>query len=262
MKRKTWVIIGLVVAGGLVVLGQPTSVSAKLRMVLVSLCTPFVKLGDYIPAVHSRRLLADENRHLQAENNLLRQQVRALSETGQENLELRRLLQFKEHPTFRAIGAQVIGRDASNWWKSLQIDQGYADGIRENMPVVNADGVVGKTVEVTAGECRVLLLTDPNCKISALLQDTRDPGVAGGGEDAFGRAPRCLMTFVDRRATVKPGEAIITSGMGGAFPKGLRVGTVVSAQLDRQSGLYQNIEVRPSVDFRRLEHVMVILSRE
>ena len=262
MKQHNWVMMGLLLAGLIVLIGQPTAVSSKLRGVMVNLGTPFVQLADHIPSVHSRRELAEDNRRLRAENNLLAQQVNALAETGREYLELRRLLNFQQHVHFRAVGATVIGRDASNWWKSLQIDRGLRDGLRDNLPVVNAEGVVGKIVRVTPGESRVLLLVDPNCKVSGLLQDCREPGVVSGIDAAFGRTPSCVMTFVDRGAQIKPGETVITSGMGGLFPKGLRIGVVAARRLNRESGLYQDVEVKPAVNFLRLERVMVILGSE
>jgi rod shape-determining protein MreC len=249
LKRKNWVIIGLLVAGWISFLGQPTTISTKLRMIFVQLSTPFVKLGDYIPAVKSRRDLDKQNRELRTENEVLRQQVRALAEAGNENLRLTHLLKLTEHSSFRTIGARVIGRDAGNWWKSIQIDRGTNDGIRENLPVLNADGLVGKVVKVTRGEARVLLLIDPNCKVSAVLQDSRQPGVVAGTQ----------MTYVDCAAKIKPGENVITSGLGGIFPKGILIGAVVKAELNPQTGMYQDVEIKPAVDFRRLEEVVVIL---
>ena len=81
---------------------------------------------------------------------------------------------MKDHSAFRTITARVIGRDASNWWRSLQIDRGSNDGLTNNLAVLNADGLIGKTIEVTHGQARVLLLSDPNCKAAAFLQDTRE----------------------------------------------------------------------------------------
>jgi rod shape-determining protein MreC len=262
LNRRNWVIIGLLVVGWIVFLGQPTTFSARLRMIFVQLCTPFVNLGDHFPFVQSRRLLAKQNEQLRQDNDQLRQQVRALSETGDENLRLHRLLELKEHPGFHTITARVIGRDASNWWKSLQIDRGSNDGLRQDMAVLNAEGLIGKTISVTKGEARVLLLTDPNCKVSALLQDTREPGVASGVEAAFTFSPRCLMTYVNLGAKVKPGENVITSGLGGVFPKGILIGAVTRTQLNRQTGMYQDVEIKPAVDFRHLEEVIVILGQQ
>jgi rod shape-determining protein MreC len=217
-------------------------------MIFVQLSEPFVKLGDYIPAVKSRRDLDKQNRELRTESEVLRQQVRALAEAGNENLRLTHLLRLTEHTGFKTIAARVIGRDASNFWKSIQIDRGSQNGLRENLAVLDADGLIGKVVQVTRAEARVLLLIDANCKVSALLQDSREPGVVAGTR----------MTYVDRNAKIKPGENVITSGLGGIFPKGIFIGTVVKAELNRQ-GMYQDLEIKPAVDFHRLEEVVVIL---
>jgi len=217
-------------------------------MIFVQLSTPFVKLGDYIPVVKSRRDLDRQNRELRAENETFRQQVRALGEAGRENTRLTHLLNLPQHTGFKTIGARVIGRDAGNWWKSIQIDRGSNDGVHENPPVLNADGLIGKIIKVTRGEARVLLITDSNCKVSVLLQDSRLPGVVAGGQ----------MTYVDRNAKITPGENVITSGLGGIFPKGILIGTVVKAELNRQ-GMYQDVDIKPAVDFLRLEEVVVIL---
>ncbi len=248
--------------GWIVFLGQPTRFSAKLHMVFAQLCTPLVELGDYVPFVQSRRLLARENEELRHDNDLLRQEVRALGETGRENLRLRQLLDLKQHTAFRTVRARVIGRDASNWWKSLLIDRGSNDGLADNMAVLNADGLIGKTISVTRGQARVLLLIDPNCKAAALLQDTREPGVVSGVEAAFNFSPRLRMTYVNRDAKVTPGESVITSGLGGVFPKGILIGTTTRARMNRQTGMYQDVDITPAVDFRRLEEVIVIAGQE
>jgi rod shape-determining protein MreC len=248
-----------VVVGWILFLGQPTTVSTKVRMIFVQLCTPFVKLTDSIPVIHWHRNLEKANEQLRADNANLLQQNRALAETGRENLRLQRLLNLKEHLTAKTIGARVIGRDASNWWKSIQIDRGQQDGVSVNCAVCSADGVIGKTVTVTKGQSRVLLLIDPNCKAGAVLQDCRQPGIVAGVDEPFGRVPRLQMMFVDRDAKIKTGEAIYTSGLGGVFPKGILIGTVAGAKLNAQSGMYQDVEVKPSADFQRLEEVLVIL---
>jgi rod shape-determining protein MreC len=254
--------IGLLVVGWIVFLGQPTRFSARLHMIFVQLCTPFVELGDSIPFVQSRRLLARQNEQLRHDNDLLRQEVRALSETGRENLRLRQLLDFKQHSAFHVVTARVIGRDTSNWWKSLQIDRGSNDGLADNMAVLNADGLIGKTISVTRGQARVLLITDPNCKVAGLLQDTRGPGVVSGVDTAFTVSPRLMMTYVSRDAKVTPGENVITSGLGGIFPKGILIGTTARTRINKQTGMYLDVDITPAVDFRRLEEVIVIVGQE
>lgn len=255
LKHKDWVIIGLVALGWVMFLGQPTAVSARLRGALARLTSPLVKLGDWFPTVRSRRELAAENQKLRTEIEALRQRERTAREMARENRRLERLLDMKSRVPHTTIAARVIGRDASNWWKSIQIDRGLQDGVRENMAVVNADGLVGKTVAVTRGEARVLLLLDPDCKVSALLEESREPGVVQG----VTAQARCEMLYVNRAATVKPGEVVLTSGLGGIFPRGLPVGAVLEAGLDAQSGMYQRIALEPAVDFHRLEEVLVIV---
>jgi rod shape-determining protein MreC len=251
--------MGAVVVGWIILLGQPTAFAGKCRAVFARLVTPFVKIGDYIPVIHYNRSLAAENAKLRDDNTRLQQQLATLAEAGRENINLHALLNYKKHVPLRTVGAHVTGHDAGNWWKSIQLDRGSADGLRENLAVVNADGLVGKVVSVTQGEARVLLLIDPNCKVSALLQDTREAGVLAGRDEAFTTDPSCLMTFVNRNAKPRKNETVITSGLGGIFPKGIVIGTVVSAGLNPQTGMFQDIVVKPHVDFRRLEEVLVIL---
>jgi rod shape-determining protein MreC len=247
-------VVALLVAGWIVLIGQPTAIATKLRLISVQLSTPFVKLGDYIPVIKSHRDLDNQNLELRAANDLLRQQLRAFDATVAENLRLNKTLAFKERLPYRTLGARVIGRDASNWYKSLQIDRGTADGLRPDLAVLNADGLIGKITSVTRTEARVLLLTDPNCKASALLQTSREPGIVTGTDKAG-----LQMIYVSRTAVIHPNEPVISSGLGGVFPKGIFIGTVVKGRLDPQTGLYQTLELKPAVDYRRLEEVVVIL---
>ena len=252
-------IIGLFVLAWALLLGQPTAFGAGLRTFFVRLATPFERLGDLVPVIRFHRDLSDANDRVRAENVLLRQQITELEHQRAENAQLRALLQIKKAAPWRTVGARVIGRDASNWWQSIQIDRGSDDGLRPNQPVLSAGGLVGKTVAVTRGECRVLLLIDPACKTGAMIRRTRELGIAGGAAAALRREPRLQMTFVDRQSSVEVGDAVDTSGLGGIFPRGILIGKVTDADLDSQSGMYQNIEIQPAADFRRLEEVMVIV---
>lgn len=222
-------------------------------MFFVQLSTPFVRLGDLIPTVKERRDLDRQNRELRTENELLRQQARALELTGSENLRLQQLLAFKQRNNLRALGARVIGRDISHWFRSIQIDRGSNDGLRPNLTVVTAAGVIGKTITVTPGESRVLLLTDPNCKTSALLEGSRAHGILVGAT-----GPNLLMTYIPPGTAIKAGETVITSGLGGVFPKGLLLGTVLRTRFNPETGMYLDAELIPSADFQRIEEVLVI----
>jgi rod shape-determining protein MreC len=251
----------LLVVGWIMFLGQPTRVATTLRLALVRLCTPLVKLAEWIPVIRSQRELSRENASLRAENQQLRQQVRVLSEDVRQSLRLQQV-PFRVSPPLRALGANVIGRDASNWWKTIQLDRGANHGVRENMAVVRGDSIVGKTISVTAGESRVLLVSDPNCKVSAILQDNRQPGVVAGVEDAFTREPRCRLTFIQRDTTVHSNDLVVASGLGGVFPKGFIIGHITSAGLNKNTGMYQDADVKPAADLLRLEEVAIIMGAE
>jgi len=247
------------VVAWVILLGQPTSFSAGLRGFFVRLVTPFERLADLIPVIHTNRTLEHHNAALREENARLSQQLRELQHAQAENEQFRALLEIKKAAPWRTVGARVIGRDASSWWQSLQIDRGSADGVRVNQPVVSATGLIGKTISVSEHQSRVLLLLDPNCKAGAVLQSAREPGIVSGPQGALAREPRLQMTFVDRATSVKLGDNVYTSGLGGVFPKGILIGTVTGADLDPQSGMYQNVELKPAADFRRVDEVMVIV---
>jgi rod shape-determining protein MreC len=254
--------MGLLVAGWIIILNQPNAVSTRLRSVVVSVGSSFLKVGKVIPTVSSRRALAGENERLRAENDQLRRDQARYAEVLREYTEMQRLLRLsQENAGQRVVAARVIGRDTSNWWKTIQIDAGGAQGVREDQAVINGDGLVGRVISVTGGESRVLLLVDPNCKVSALVQDSREPGVVVGGDSAFAVKPICRMTFVERAAAVTAGQRVVTSGLGGLFPKGIPIGEVTDTRLNAQTGMYLDVDVKPAVDFHRLEHVLVVVNR-
>lgn len=193
-----------------------------------------------------------ENRRLQEENRLLQSELSRLEEVSLENQRLRRLLEFKETQTVKTLPARVIAEDATSWFRTVVIDKGYEDGVNEGQPVVAAAGVVGRVLRNGPRESRVLLITDAASAVAALVQDSRSRGVCRG------QGRTLAFDFVLRKESLEPGEAVITSGMGGIFPKGLLIGHVSS--IDRaEFGLFQAVEVVPAVDFSRLEEVLVLL---
>lgn len=248
----------MVIVGWVIVLGQPNWLGETLRGTLSQVVMPLVRVADGLGWPASSRALRRENEALRRQLEQLRLREHLAQDLARENLRLERLLAMRSRLPYSVVGARVIGKDASNWWRSVLIDRGRADGVRENHVVVGADGLVGKVVFVSHRTARVLLVLDEGCRVSALLEESREPGVVqgvpGGG--------RCEMRYVARAARVKPGEAIVTSGMGGIFPKGLLIGRALEARLDAQSGLYQRVEVEPATDFRRLEEVLVLWPTE
>jgi len=204
--------------------------------------------GHYLYLVDT----AEDNRRLLEENRTLRAVLAQSEEVRLENQRLRRLLDFKEAQEIETLPARVVAEDASSWFRTVMIDKGTEQGVVEGLPVVVAEGVVGRVIRSSPRYARVLLVTDASSAVASLLQDNRARGVCRGqGEEL-------VFDFVLRQEDVHVGDRVVTSGMGGVFPKGLVVGHVRS--VDRQEfGLFQAIEVTPAVDFSHLEEVLVLL---
>jgi rod shape-determining protein MreC len=195
---------------------------------------------------------AEDNRNLVEENRTLRAVLALSDEIRLENDRLRLLLDFKETQDLVMLPAKVIAEDASSWFRTVTIDKGSEQGVTEGLPVVVAEGVVGRVVRSSPGFSRVLLVTDASSAVASLLQGNRARGICRG------KGEQLVFDFVLRQEDVGVGDRVVTSGMGGVFPKGLVIGLVES--VDRQEyGLFQLIEVTPAVDFSHLEEVLVLL---
>lgn len=196
-----------------------------------------------------------EREELARRLKMLEAQNSRLLEYRSENGRLRKLLNFSDQTRLKGVAATVIGRDASNWIRTITVDRGAAHFVEPELPVVDGEAVVGQTTVVTNDSAKVLLLTDRSSSIDALVQRSRAMGVLEG-TGGFSLKLR----FVVKEDSVKPGDRIIASGLGGVFPKGTLLG-VVSAVNTPVSGLFHEIEVKPSVDLERLENVLVVTDR-
>lgn len=207
--------------------------------------------NGYIALVHVRR----ENRILRDELDRALNNNHQYREAMAENIRLRKLLQVKEGHPAPTLTAQIIGRDPSLWFHTLTIDRGTSDGIEKGMPVINAEGVVGQIMETSRSTAKVLLAHDPNSAVNALVQKNRVQGIVKGeGSQAY------TMLYILKNADVEEGDLIVTSGLGGSFPKGIPVGTVASVTKSKR-GMFQNITITPAVNFSRMEHLIVILQQ-
>jgi rod shape-determining protein MreC len=198
--------------------------------------------------------LKEENLQLQEEVRRLRRENDELRESAQAVERLQRLLLFKERVPATMIPAEVIAYSPSAWFRTIVINKGLRDGVRQGMPVVTWEGVVGRVMRTSPGSSIILLVIDRNSSVDVLVQRTRTKGIVEGDGES-----RCQLRYVPRTADIQIGDRIITSSLGGVFPKGLSMGDVVRVA-QKEYGLFQQVEVRPSADFLRLEEVMVILS--
>ncbi|HJX39327.1 MAG TPA: rod shape-determining protein MreC [Anaerolineae bacterium] len=178
-----------------------------------------------------------------------------LREAEIENVNLRAQLNFKQaNPSFKLLSAQVIGRDPSNLAGYLIIDRGREEGVAVGMPVLTDRGLVGRVTETAPHSSKILLITDPSSSVNALIQESRATGVVQGSV-----VQGLVMRYIQQTEEVKPGDLVLTSGLGGNFPTRLIVGQVTSV-VKKDVELFQQAQIRPSVDFGRLEMVMVLTS--
>jgi rod shape-determining protein MreC len=195
---------------------------------------------------------AEENRRLKKELGQCSQQLNDCGETGLANQRLRHMLGFEPDIQRPMIAARVVGRDPSPWAKTVVVDKGIADGVNQSAPVVIPEGIVGVVVEASAHYAKVLLLIDPNSAVDGLVQSTRARGIVKGGGEGI-----CIFDYVLRKHSVSVGDTVVSSGLDGIFPKGLRVGRI-SEIVRQNAGIFQKVSVTPSVDFEILEEVFVI----
>ncbi|HDZ89320.1 MAG TPA: rod shape-determining protein MreC [Deltaproteobacteria bacterium] len=230
------------------------------EQLIVEITAPFQKLirvtidftkdfwFNYFYLVDARQ----ENIRLKREVNSLRMENSRYRELLATHERLRQLLQFKDVIRQPVTAAQVIGIDPTGWFKSVIIDKGGRAGLKWDMPVVNASGVVGRIVSVSPHYAKVLLIIDQNSAVDCLTQESRDRGMVKGLSTDV-----CRMDYMAKSSDVTVGDTVITSGLGGIFPKGLPVGRISKVK-DLPGELFKGVEVTPSVDFSKLEEVLVI----
>lgn len=240
------------------------AVVSFVRQAVLFTVSPFIKLTAVTAGSVSHvwqnyvdlRGLRQENLRLQREAVLLQRRIDQLEEQVLETQRLQGLLAMREAWRAEFVAARVVGKDATNWFKTILIDRGGRAGMRRNLPVVGPDGLVGRIVEVTPSTSKVQLITDPLSAAGVLMQRTRVTGIVIGNLDA-GLRVRYLPLLAD----VVVGDEVVTSGMGGVFPKGIPVGRVTA--VERKSGaLFQEAVLQPKVDLSRLEEVVILMNWE
>jgi rod shape-determining protein MreC len=195
---------------------------------------------------------AEENLQLKKALGQSLQRLNRCSETQLANDRLRHLLGFEAPSARPMIAAQVVGKDPSPWSKTVIVDKGSNNNVRPGAPVVVPEGIVGVIVEASPQYAKVLLLIDPNSAVDALVQRTRARGIVKGGGAGY-----CVFDYVLRKHEISVGDTVVSSGLDGVFPKGLRVGRI-SEIVRLNAGIFQRVSVTPTVDFEILEEVFII----
>lgn len=262
--RKIWALLFVLLALFCVIFFaargrfQATASTSTVGTVLAPFEMVFSYVGQQVQYVTANlweiATVHEQNKRLKDEVEQLRQQNTMAEEYAAENARLRELLAYKQSvQQFDLLAARVIGRDAALWTSTIVVDRGSKDGVRENMPVVTGKGLVGRVTEVAPLSSKVQLILDVRSSVGTLIQRTesRVTGIVTGTMD---NPYMPQMVNIPRNADVQDGDAIVTSGFGGIYPKGIPVGSVVSQHSD-DTGLLKIAVVETAVDFLSLIHI-------
>ncbi len=200
-----------------------------------------------------------ENARLKAELAQHNQTLLDLDEAHRENERLRELLNYAGSlGDGEYVTAAVIGKSTGIWFDTFTIGAGRNRGIDVNMPVICANGLVGVVSEVGANWCKVTSIIDPDMAVPVMIERTRDGCMVRGVLDTVAADKQMELYYLPAdRTDLMPGDIVMTSGIGGIYPKGIRVGTVKEVMTSTGSGV--NAIITPAADFLHIEEVMVII---
>jgi rod shape-determining protein MreC len=218
-------------------------------------------VGEFFDYFKDTKALNDENERLEVRNNELEARIREIEQYEFENKRLLELLDLKEHTAdYNTIAAQVIAKDAGNWYHTFTINKGSKDGISVNMAVVTSEGLVGRVSEVGYTWAKVTSVIDTKSSISATVIRTQDIAIAKG-DVILSDEGMLKLTYVNKNADLSTGDLIETSGLGGIFPSGILIGKVIEVKSDLQ-GVSQYAVIEPAADLLHVYEVLVLDTKE
>ena len=199
--------------------------------------------------------IQDENKNLKKKINELKATLISYQEGYLESQRLKKILSVTDD-SYGYVVARVIGREPAALSRTIMINKGAVDGLKSGMPVMAPPGLIGRLVDVSWHTSKVLLFIDENSNVDAMVQRTRVQGiVSGAGSQGF------IFKYIPKTQDVKKGDVILSSGMGGSFPKGLLIGQV--NRVERQpASLFLKINIVPFVDFSKLEEILILTSQK
>ncbi|PLX69634.1 MAG: rod shape-determining protein MreC [Denitrovibrio sp.] len=260
---KSWkkvLIVFLVLLVVIILQARNPDIKGPFKGIVGNLVNPFVYLADktvggiggvwngYINLVNVHK----ENQALQIENGQLKLDNSLLEEKVAEYARLKKLLKFREFSKLDSIACNVIGRNISGYLKYVIIDRGSNDGVQRKDPVISYSGLVGMVSEVYSDTAKVEVVLNPGSNASVINSRTRTVGIVRG--DGRGKM---AVDFYDRLDDVVKGDILITSGLGGVYPKGIIIGQVEDVE-NIETGLFRKLSLTSNVDFYKLENVLVV----
>jgi len=277
VKRRNYILLASVIILTIIVLKLPARTATQFKLAVGSLFLPLFGLS--VSSQHlaetagntvvPRTDLLKQNEQLRRDNAEMRVQLQRQAQFEAENERLRALLNFQRVAPWKLRAAHVIARDPANWWRNVQIDLGERDGIRADLPVLTAEGLVGRVSEVSRTRSRVVVIGDANCRVAVEVVDVVagargsvqrqkvDEGVITTGASVLDENI-VELGFLSRASQVKPGQHVATSGLGGVFPKDISVGQIIDTR-PVEFGLYTVARVKLAVKMNLLDEVWVMM---
>ena len=251
-RHSSSVALGIALLAAVLLSQSPIGVKAGVaRIFMNTIFYPFESISGTYHLLYDRRV---ENLKLKEELTAARLKIENLKEAGRENERLRKELEFTDKCDYYAVLAEVLGHGSARISGSIVVGAGADKNIIEGLPVIDAFGVVGKVITVYKNTCVVQLISDPNLKISAIDGRSRAQGIVAAATGGI-----LIIENVPSSEDILRGDPIVTSGLGGVFPKGLLIGSV-SRIIVPQTGLFSKVELAPAARISTLEEVFILQS--
>jgi rod shape-determining protein MreC len=266
LKKPHYIILVVVVLVVLVLLKLPGETMGKVKLAISGLFLPLFGLagsthelaGEAREEMTPKRELVRQIEQLRSENQQQKIQLEQDASLWTENARLRAAAGWQRQTRWRVKLARVIARDPANWWRSLQIDLGAQDGIRTNLPVLTADGLVGRIQSVSEHRSQVVLLGDPEFRVAAVVETTNETGIITAGSSAPQEQGMIDLDLLSGASLVRPGQSVTTWGAGGVFPGGIPIGKIVDTR-SKEFGLSMEARVKLAANLGSLEEVWVMV---
>ena len=260
MKLKAIVVLAILAVLPLALSSVATPFPETVRSISTQTFKPIFQTSDFFSGsfkgafTKTRDIFSvyKQNQDLRIQVSQLKMEISELKEAQNQIGRLQKLLPYLDkYPKSVAI-SKIIFRGLSFWEKNVVIDKGAKQGVQKDMSIVTSQGLVGRVISVSGSTANIILLTDYSSKVSVVGQESRDIGLLCGEGKKMLR-----ITYLDLASTLKVGDTVVTSGMGGIYPKGIPVGKVESVGKDKD-GLHLYAMVSPFVDFSKLEEVLCL----